>query len=544
MLSLPASMHLAGENCIAMLAPSYDHMPMWSMTIEPGMKAWAQFAWPQHNVGRWWDAMLRLEAATGFSIPERIEAAMQKNLQVCFDNPLGLACELITHGDHPPGHFDAHSQRELLLALAARIRYRDDDWARQCGRRMIVALDRYILDDGRIDWEAILRITPASRSGKIDSRQTSGNAAMVHSTGRMIEAIIEYYKVTDDDAALPLVARLAQWHLQETTSADGAAPDVPFPALHTHSYLNTLRGLLRYGVQAKRHEYIERVALTCRIAVTGELSETGFVSHDWGAHNRGDTASTADAAQIALELALHGYCEFFDDVERYVRARILPSQITENLGLTPVKDDDSEEMSQLDGRARGAFGGIYRRHPNGWHTPTTDVTAADLHCLCEIYDKITVATADGLRVNLHFDCDNQHARIEQVHGEQSRSVRITPKKAGRLLVRLPRWAPIESVALTSDGRDIPVQTSGDFALLTGDQVGSQVTVSYALPRRRTTECYGDVAYQFTWRGDEVQSVTPNLDFLPFYPTTPGGIELDAGELSPETGPLEHTNRQQ
>ncbi len=72
--------------------------------------------------------------------------------------------------------------------------------------------------------------------------------------------------------------------------------------------------------------------------------------------------------------------------------------------------------------------------------------------------------------------------------------------------------------------------------------GSQVTASYALPRRQTTEHNGDEAYQFTWCGDEVQSVTPNLNFLPFYPTTPGGIEAEANELPPETGPLPRINR--
>lgn len=72
--------------------------------------------------------------------------------------------------------------------------------------------------------------------------------------------------------------------------------------------------------------------------------------------------------------------------------------------------------------------------------------------------------------------------------------------------------------------------------------GSQMTASYALPRRKTTERNGDETYQFTWRGDEVQSVTPNLNFLPFSPTMPGSVVGEANELPPETDPLPHINR--
>jgi len=34
-----------------------------------------------HDVGRWWDAILRLEHATGFSIPAHMEDAMLANLK-------------------------------------------------------------------------------------------------------------------------------------------------------------------------------------------------------------------------------------------------------------------------------------------------------------------------------------------------------------------------------------------------------------------------------------------------------------------------------
>ena len=79
-MDLKGSMELAGRNLVANLCPARNYLPYWAIEIDARYGAWARFTWPQHNVGRWWDAMLRLEAATGFRIPPDREAAMLGNL--------------------------------------------------------------------------------------------------------------------------------------------------------------------------------------------------------------------------------------------------------------------------------------------------------------------------------------------------------------------------------------------------------------------------------------------------------------------------------
>ncbi len=86
-MDLKGSMELAGRNLVANLCPTRNYLPYWAIDIDSGYGARARFNWPQHNVGRWWDAMLRLEAATGFRIPPDREAAMLGNLHSFFDNP-------------------------------------------------------------------------------------------------------------------------------------------------------------------------------------------------------------------------------------------------------------------------------------------------------------------------------------------------------------------------------------------------------------------------------------------------------------------------
>jgi hypothetical protein len=69
----------------------------------------------------------------------------------------------------------------------------------------------------------------------------------------------------------------------------------------------------------------------------------------------------------------HDRSQFLSDVSRIVHARLLPSQISED--------------EHPDPRAVGAFGGCHTR-PHAGKTPVTDVTAATLHSLIDIYETL------------------------------------------------------------------------------------------------------------------------------------------------------------
>jgi len=115
---------------------------------------------------------------------------------------------------------------------------------------------------------------------------------------------------------------------------------------HDHSYLGTLRGLLLYGLLTDEREYIDTVAATYRKALPEcVITESGWAPHDLTrilfsndeGDPVGDPASAGDVMQIALWLALRrGQRELLDDVERIVRARLMPAQIVpEDLQLNP-----------------------------------------------------------------------------------------------------------------------------------------------------------------------------------------------------------------
>jgi hypothetical protein len=482
---LRASMNLAGENLLLCLDPTQNYLPLRSINVDPqaeNLLASYDGCLPRHDLGRWWDAMLRLEATTGFVIPAHIEGAALENLHRYFDNQF----HVLRHPGRPDDGFDHHSFRENLLALNALVRFRNSAWARQKGEAMVDAI--------------LSGATPLPFPNHVLS-------------GRMIEAVVWFYEATGHAGALELADRLARAHLDDVTRADGS---MTLEKGHMHSYLNTLRGLLLFGELTGQRHYIDRVAVTYDKTLRKRIFRSGFMPHDIGG-DKGETSSPGDVAQIALWLATrHGYTELFDDVERIVRARILPSQVTEPVRLKPREETSDDKHRDLETRILGGYGGCHRQ-PHGWKIVTTDVTAADIHTLVDIHDHIAVVDESGIRVNFHFDYEDASIRMESDRRETAR-VELEPRAKKNLLVRIPRWVPPDSVSITVDGTAYEAKRVGDFVLVSRDVLPAPVVMTYALPVRVEKESIAGVDYEFWWRGDEVLGVRPNDGPLPFYPT--------------------------
>ncbi len=511
-LTLKESLELAGRNLLNCLCPTRDYLPHWCLEVERDYRAQLFFYWPAHNIGRWWDAMLRLENAIGFPIPAHLEAAMLKNLQWFFNNPDNL-CFAPLDCKYVEPLLELHSLRESLLALNALVRYRNSRWAQEQAHQMLKTIRRIIRHDG--SWN-LDKIDYFHRNDKRpehlwQSMHTPGT--FTH--GRLIEALVWYYEATGDSLALELADIFARHHWEHTTTADGNL-NVLSKADHTHSYLGTLRGLLLFGLLTNQSQYVERVAMTYRASVRRMVKESGFTPHDLGKDKKGETTSPGDAAQIALWLGHCGYPQLLDDVERIVRTRLLPSQITESPGLRPFTNDDKDEHSNLDERIVGGFGGMHTE-PHAGKKNVTDITAADVHTLVDVYRHVAIHSRAGLVVNFHFDYEDENVKITSQRGKDAQ-VTITPKLRENMLIRIPQWAPKESVRVKTGGKTLsPIMLNG-FAYLPKDRPSLEIVVQYALPTRTLRETTDGTEYTLLWRGDEITGVYPNSDFFPFYPT--------------------------
>ena len=512
-VDLLASMNLAGKNLIDCLDPDYGYRPRRAINLirqDEKIQASYDGCFPYHDLGRCWDALLRLEGATDYRIPAGVEAPLLETTKRYFDNPL----HVMVDPDPEKSRVDQHSFREHLLTLNELIRNRESTWAREKSTQMI---------------ESIL-------SGRTPHKHPDHVLS-----GRMIEALIWNFEITGNPDALRLAQRYAESHLDNVTNPEGT---LPLKKGHTHSYLGTLRGLLLYGELTQQPKYIDRVLKTYRNGVTQQIiTRSGFTAHDIGGP-LGETGSGSDVAQLALWLAMrHGQVDLFDDVERIVRARLLPSQVIHTPKLTPRNDGKSgpvydltsppdqplettaDTFRNLEQRIIGGYGGCHRQ-PHGWKTVTTDVTAANIQTLLDVHQHTVLREPGAMRVLFHFDYTDDTIEIRSVRTAGAR-VNIRLSKPRNLFVRIPAWTPRDSVQIEVAGQRVLPEWQGQFVFLPRDLFPAQITLSYALPLHEESETIAGTKYELLWRGDEVVGVRPNDVMLPFYPTWPDDLKISA-----------------
>ena len=519
-MNLKESMELGGQHLLGWLNPERDYLPTGSWAIT-------------HDLGRWWDAMLRLEDATGFSIPGHMEGASLRNLHWLTDNPDGLLWV-------PPGldwhqmKFDFHSLREGILTFAALVMYRSNNWARRAGHRYLESIRRGLKPDltwdvDKFDYARHFTGGENEHPGHTPANETRFQLTVQH--GRCIEALVWFYQATGDSLALELAERLARFHLTYATNPDGTIPahlarDDSAPG-DRQSYLYTMCGLLLFGLMTHQSKYVDAVVRTYQVGVPDLVNECGWVAHDLGKNIFQDksgnplanTESTGAATRLALWLACHtGRTDCYDDVERLIRARLFPGQTTE------ADRGESDSGIEIPDKQIGGWGGNDYPHAGKGYNPSG--TAEIVHTMSAVYKHVSAHEEAGLVVYMHFDYVDDKVEITTDRTTEA-TVTVRPRVHDNVLLRVPGWAPLETVRITVDGCQISTLMIGCFAYVPKEllRVGSEIVLRYALPTRRTTETMpvGDT-YQFAWRGDEIIGIHPNQWPLPFYPT------LEMGEL--------------
>jgi hypothetical protein len=498
--ALALSMNRAAKCCLAWLDPARDSFPTGGYEVA-------------HDTGRWWDAMLRWQVATGNAIPAGPEAAMMRNIQRLAGNPAALLTNTPETGSPARKNVvNPHNLRESMLAYTALVRFRKSEWARERGRHLAGVMAKMLGDDGQMDFQQLAQMIglPLSEDTLMVQRSEPGKwFDGTANTGRALEPVIEFSQVTGDESAARLADRIAAAQFRNVIGSDGKVRKEFLDREHvghSHSYCGTLRGLLAYGLWKGREEYVQGVLNTYRRGLFGTIiSESGWTPHDLGkirfpdksGDPVGEHASCGDIAQMALWLGLRaGQEDLLDDVERLVRARLLPSQINEP--SSPRRD--------------GAWG-VYS-HPFGTGA-ILDVFAAVLHSLADISEHV-VTTADGaVSVNLHFTVDAPAVLVEASRDDRGR-VKATSKKRQALRIRVPVWAPRRTLRLTSNARRLPLKWQGTYLSAGVIEAGKTVELEYDLPARKSVEVMpvSGRRFELYWRGDEVIGCKPEV---PIYP---------------------------
>lgn len=516
-IDLRKSLAMAGDALLGILDPDNDLMPTGGYEVA-------------HDLGRWWDAALRLEEAIQFTIPPQLEAASLRNLQRLTDNPDRL---LMNRPDLPctqeKARINPHNFRETLLAYGGLVRRRQSAWGQEVGLHLARTMGRILQSDGSLDYTQLgsWGQLPGTQDPSLANTRRGEWFDGTGSSGRALEALVWLFETTGAPEVLEVAQRIAEHHLEQTTNPDGAVREEiisPENVGHDHSYHGTLRGLLSFGLLTGQKQYVDTVEATYRQAVRHRIvHESGWAPHDLGKlrfpNEHGDPvadpASAGDSAQLALWLALRADCDdLLDDVERLVRARLLPAQLAhEDVRRHPERSFAPREI--------GAW--CIHGLPHAGKGCTPDVAAAVTHSLCDIHLHTVTRSPLGIRVNLHFDFEDACVKVSSRRQERAK-LQVVVKEPDNILLRIPSWAPEASLVLAVDGEPLPVTRVGQFAQVSRDllKADSRIVMSHDLPTRETEELMpSGRCYRFRWHGDAIIGVTPAEGPLSFHAELPG-----------------------
>lgn len=451
-----------------------------------------------HNVGRWWEAALHLEEAVGWKIPQETQKMLHREIRWLMGNEWGLLL-------NDPEYFDEaflnfHNLREALLSLSMLVTHRDSRWARKAGYKLLNTIDRlYFRKDltfEEISEELDVFIKPAAMNTPTDEDPYRA-FDYTTSTGRAIEGMLTFYKAIGDPLAKEVLEKAVAFHRTHTIQEDGmASPNICAGTHvgHNHSYLGTLRGLLLYAIEYNDTALAETIYHTYKNALPGmSVTYSGFAPHDLGklrfpdnnGDPSGDHASCADVAYIAFLLATEcGYPELADDTERFIRARLLRSQIK-------------------DGENRGAWGIYCGYFGEG---DVMDVYALIADTLSRIKETYLCDDGNTLTVWLQFTGKTESAKLEVSRSERT-ELRFTFTERRKLRVRFPAWVDRNTCSFTNaEGKPFPFDF--DNAFFTAEPDVDLCVLSYHTPRTETVETtwVSGIRYRITWLGDDILSV--------------------------------------
>ena len=341
---------------------------------------------------------------------------MWRNLQRLTDNPDGLLAIPPDLGYAKP-RFELHSLREAMLAFSALVRYRGgtpvapgrSSAGAACWRPCATTCAP--MGAGSLPFSL-----PAYAGAPIPALSTNEvGSDLTRTTGRLLEGLVEFYQATADPLALELAERIARYHLEHTTTEDGAMPTHivdPEHIGHCHSYLGTLRGLVKYGRLTGRRFYFRRVSplpitAPCR---NGSSPPPASRRTTWASCALPTASATRSPIRPAPGMWRSSRSGW---PGRWIRRYWTTCSGSSWRGCLPAQctpqDAAAHPEANLGPRQLGGWG--IHQWPHAGKCCILDVVAAVAHTLCDIYSHIAERDDMGLNVYLHLDYADDRVAI-------------------------------------------------------------------------------------------------------------------------------------
>ncbi len=322
---------------------------------------------------------------------------------------------------------------------------------------------------------------------------------------------------------------------------------------HNHVQLHAIRGFAQFAYISGEVRYLSWVKAVYDYYRKWAL-DTGWLpeARDLYEHcTHSETCLNADMFETELWLALAGYDELWDQIERDLRNYfgIMQFELTDRLldWFKNLHSDKTEEeindsvkiLKELEG------GFISAITPNDYVFEVDEGHShfgmADCNGKKIVFDMMGCCPPEGMRaiyyawkyaqkadkntvtVYLPIGSESDIAKVSSSLPEEGK-ITVYMKRAADLKVRIPAWADRNSVKLSVNGVEKEFSFSGtanNYVRVSGANAGDIISVEYTLVdfyQKVTVNYYEQQSKEYTyhWVGNSVAGVEPVGKYLPIY----------------------------
>lgn len=368
----------------------------------------------------------------------------------------------------------------------------------------------------------------------------------------IMSGLCEYYLSTKDQRAYDLLTEIAEGFLYDLTPSHLHQEDGSLEG-HNHCQLHAIRGMAQFAYISQNPRYIEWVKTIYDFyskwsVDTGWLPEIrNLAEHS----NHSETCLNGDMLEVEIWLAMSGYTNLFDRIDRSIRNYFVPNQfvITEEYEKLYREINAQHSTDEIEAglaflkKLEGGF--ISANTPNDKIFSVKDEYNHWGSCIYKndkiVFDMMGCCPPEGMRAiyygwkyAIHEEADNIY--INQAYNVNSSiakvcsnlpyegKIEIQAKKSGKYYIRIPAWAPRGHVKTILNGKEVTTRFSGAcnaYVYLESIYPNDNIEVNYELidlwqnikvtPFEQETQ-----EYKYHWIGNSVVEVLPKGKYMPLF----------------------------
>lgn len=423
---------------------------------------------------------------------------------------------------------------KILHAMAEDYRRTGNEQSKQTGRKIMLRLKR-------------LAIYPTSDKcyfsagmGGVKLDGTPYPNGWNKQPAPIVEPLVNFYLATGDLESLVFAKAYAEG-IMSGSQPDGIRfkENGDFGNGHGHATMHALWGIAHLGVVTGESRYVHFVKRAWDFYL-GLGTGTGWFPAVKD-HTTDETCCLSDMMSTAAMIALAGYPEYFDYVERYMRNIISNRQFIitpefeanyRKINSTHNKEEISSGLATLH-KFQGAilaYSGL-----NQWENDLLGGTYYELAGCCAPEGMRAIYTTwlnviehleesklgpEGVYVNMCLNRDSKWGRVISFFPDLGRMT-VKTKVKNAFFMRPPHWAPRESVHAFVGTRQIPVVWSGNYVRFDSVTIGDELTIAYPIigfthAVEGLWKAKPNLKLTYQWLGNMVVSVDPPPTKTPMF----------------------------